>query len=110
LTIPSRADSICRMRMRWIGLLLSLGLLGCTSTEDRCEMLCQWVDKCEPEVEVTCSRADVDRCVEEYDAKSDQCQDVIDDVTDCIEEADESCDARERCGGKMTEYFVQCHT
>jgi hypothetical protein len=95
--------------MRWIGLTLGLGLLGCTSTEDRCEVLCQWIDKCEAAVEVTCSRSDIDRCVEEYVAKSAHCQDVIDELADCVDEQDKSCpDVRTQCGGQATEYLLQC--
>jgi hypothetical protein len=88
---------------------MSLALLGCTSTEDRCEVLCQWIDKCEPSADVSCSRADIDRCVSEYDAKSDQCQEVIDGLTDCIEDANHSCpDGRAQCGSRATEYFLRC--
>jgi hypothetical protein len=94
---------------RWVGLCLSLGLLGCTSTESRCETICHFGQKCVTGSTATCSEAEIDECVDDYDDESDGCQDAFDEFADCIEEEETNCsDVENRCVGEATEVLEQC--
>jgi hypothetical protein len=106
LTADWRVDYPEGMKTRaWIGLYLSLGLLGCTSTESRCETLCDWSEKCSTD-ETSCS---VNQCVDEYDDSSDDCQDAFDDFADCVDDEDLSCSGVEsQCLGEAVEFIEQC--
>jgi hypothetical protein len=95
--------------IRWAGLCLSLGLLGCTSTSSRCETLCEWADKCSTDSTATCSESDIDQCVDEYDDESDGCQDAFDEFADCVDDEDSNCSSvQNQCVGEATEFVEQC--
>jgi hypothetical protein len=95
---------------RWLGLCLSLGFLGCTSTESRCETLCEFSKKCPTGgASLDCSEAGIDKCVDDYDAQSERCQDALDELADCIDEEDQSCSGvQSQCEGEATEVFAHC--
>jgi hypothetical protein len=69
---------------------LILGLLGCTSTESRCETVCHYGQKC-LEATATCSESEIDQCVNAYDNASDSCQDAFDEAADCVDEQEVNC-------------------
>jgi hypothetical protein len=94
---------------RWVGLVFGLSLLGCTSTESRCETLCKWANQC-GDIAVDCSNdAEIDECVEEYDDLDADCQDAFDDLVDCVDEENLTCSAvEEHCLGEAGEYVEQC--
>jgi hypothetical protein len=95
---------------RWAGLLLSFGLLGCTSTESRCETLCHWANKCGgTETNITCSDDAIDECVDSYDDEGDSCQEAFDDFADCVDEEDQNCSSVENnCIAEGTEFVERC--
>jgi hypothetical protein len=86
-----------------------LSLIGCTSTESRCETVCKWANQC-AEITVDCSSdAEIEECVDEYDDKGDGCQDAFDDFADCVDEEELTCSAvQEHCVGEASEYLEQC--
>ena len=90
---------------------MSLGALGCTSTESRCETLCEWADKCATGETVSCTDAEIDECVDEYDDEKSACQDAFDELADCIDDEEQVCsDVQEHCVGEATEFLEQCAT
>ena len=95
---------------RWLLLCLGVGLLGCTSTESRCETLCQAGEKCGASaLMLDCSESGIDRCVDEYDRENEACQDAFDNAADCIEEQDLSCPGvQNKCIGQLSELASRC--
>lgn len=86
---------------------MSLGLLGCTSTESRCETICEFSEKCS--TDETSSDCSVNECVDEYEDSSDGCQDAIDEFADCIDDEDQNCsDVQSNCIGEAFEVLEQC--
>jgi hypothetical protein len=92
----------------WVRVCLCLSLVGCTSTESRCETLCKWADQC-TELSANCSDADIDDCVEDIEDQDSGCQDGFDDFVDCLDDQDLVCsDIEEHCVGEFSEYVEQC--
>src|SRR5687768_6306338 len=93
---------------RWVRIGLCLSLIGCTSTESRCETLCKWASQC-GDIPIECTDAQIDECVENQDDKGDGCQDAFDEFADCVDEENLTCSAvEENCLGEAGEYVEQC--
>ncbi len=109
LTLSVTTGSVVGMvSKRWVGLFLGLSLVGCTSTESRCETLCKWANQC-GDIPIDCTDAEIDECVEEYDDHDDGCQDAFDEFAECVDEENLTCSAvQEHCIGEAGEYVEQC--
>jgi len=91
------------------GCLVLLGFLatGCsTSTKDRCEALCDWLHRCGGSA--TCTDAQIDECVDNYEKLDDDCQDAYDDFADCLDDNDECSDAGTECSSEASAVIKHC--
>lgn len=79
----------------WGLVLFGFLATGCSSARDSCETVCQWLERCTPAG--TCTDADVDKCVDEYDRVDDACQDALDDYADCLHDQTECEQATRIC-------------
>jgi hypothetical protein len=92
------------MGLVWAG-VLALFTGGCTTTEDRCETLCNWLDDCGTDPDSSCKA----ECESDYDDQSESCQDAFDEFADCIDEEDGSCSGvNSACDGSAAKFLTEC--
>lgn len=94
------------MRPSRMGLVVAvfLGSLagGCSTTEGRCEDVCEYIDKCGLDPATNCA----DSCESDYDGASDKCQDAFDAWADCISEHDVEC--TDACDSDAVKWALDC--
>jgi hypothetical protein len=84
---------------------LALSTAGCSTTEGRCEDLCQWLDDCGTDPTTDCKSS----CESDYDDSSDACQDAFDEFADCISDEDLQCSAvANNCDGSASKFITEC--
>ena len=85
--------------------LLALAAGACSSTEGRCEDMCQWLDDCGTDPDKDCKSS----CESDYDDLSDACQDAFDEFADCISDQDLKCSAvADNCDGSAAKFLTEC--
>jgi len=75
---------------------------GCSSTEGRCEDVCEWGDNCLGDPDRNCES----NCEADYDDASDSCQDAFDELADCLSDNDLSCN--DACDGDFAKFATDC--
>ena len=86
---------------------LGFAMFGCRSTEDRCETVCDWLEKCLREAGADEGECDAEECAEDLENESDSCQDSFEEFADCLEE-DDSCDEGSECAGEANNFVEDC--
>lgn len=75
---------------------------GCSTTEGRCEDVCEWWDNCVSTPAGSC----VSNCEADYDDAGDSCQEAFDEVADCLSEDDLACN--NSCDGEAAKFATDC--
>jgi hypothetical protein len=75
---------------------------GCSTTEGRCEDVCEWTDNCLGDAPSNC----VSNCEGDYDDAGDPCQEAFDDLADCLSDNDLACN--DACDGEFAKYATEC--
>jgi hypothetical protein len=88
-----------------IAAFAALTTAGCSTTEGRCEDVCEYTDNCGLDPEPNC----VSSCESKHDDASDSCQEAFDEYADCISDNDLECDAvAADCDGAFAKFFTDC--
>jgi len=98
-----------RVGSHWGLVLLGILATGCGSdAKDTCESLCHWVDQCGDDDSITCSKADIDSCVDDYHDFDGDCQDAMDDFADCLDKNGKCEDVEAHCIDQANVVIKKC--
>src|SRR5687767_533110 len=84
----------------------ALTTAGCSTTEGRCEDVCQYLDDCAALDPASNCASD---CESNYDDASDSCQEAFDEYADCVSDNDLECEAVSAdCDGSGAKFLTDC--
>ena len=91
------------LALGWLLLAAPLAL-GCEGVEEQCDTLCDFLSDCsDVELPSDCSG----RCQADMDNESDSCLDALDDLVQCIDDA-EGCGALDTCAPDARKLDEKC--